>query len=113
MDDFKGKFCNNGSFPVIRAVSDCFKKKRYQITTLTTPPTVTTKPKRDDDSLLLSKDILTTDIMDALDSPIYDNDVHDRKESKPSNSSPRAVSVGLLLTIFSLALDHSLTTAFW
>ena len=27
MDDFNGKFCKNGSFPVIRAVSDCFKKK--------------------------------------------------------------------------------------
>ena len=29
MDDFNGKFCKNGSFPVIRAVSDCFKKKVY------------------------------------------------------------------------------------
>ena len=27
MDDFNGKFCKNGSFPVIRAVSECFKKK--------------------------------------------------------------------------------------
>ena len=36
MDDFSGKFCNNGSFPVIRAVSDCFKKAMIKTTTTTT-----------------------------------------------------------------------------
>jgi hypothetical protein len=25
MDDFNGKFCKNGTFPIIRSVSDCFK----------------------------------------------------------------------------------------
>jgi hypothetical protein len=38
MDDFSGKFCNNGSFPVIRAASDCLKQKK----TTTPSPTMTT-----------------------------------------------------------------------
>jgi hypothetical protein len=27
MDDFNGKFCKNGSFPVIRSVKNCFDKQ--------------------------------------------------------------------------------------
>ena len=35
MDDFSGKFCNNGTFPVVRAVRECFEMKPTT-TTLTT-----------------------------------------------------------------------------
>lgn len=44
MDDFNGKFCKNGSFPVIRAVRDCFKKAMIKTTTTTT--TTSTKKSK-------------------------------------------------------------------
>lgn len=33
MDDFNGKFCKNGSFPVIRSVKNCFDKEAIKTTT--------------------------------------------------------------------------------
>jgi hypothetical protein len=33
MDDFNGKFCKNGSFPVIRSVKNCFDKEATKTTT--------------------------------------------------------------------------------
>lgn len=45
MDDFNGKFCKNGSFPVIRAVRDCFKKAMVKTTTTTTTTTSSKKSK--------------------------------------------------------------------
>ncbi|CAF0784700.1 unnamed protein product [Brachionus calyciflorus] len=43
MDDFSGNFCKNGSFPVIKAVRDCFKKAMIKTTTTTTTTTTTRK----------------------------------------------------------------------
>ena len=34
MDDFNGTFCNEGRFPVVSAVSECFKKKPITTTTV-------------------------------------------------------------------------------
>lgn len=39
MDDFNGTFCNEGPFPVVSAVSECFKKKPIKTTPI--PPTTT------------------------------------------------------------------------
>jgi hypothetical protein len=44
MDDFSGKFCKNGSFPVIRALKQCFDTPP-PTTTTTTTTTTPTKPK--------------------------------------------------------------------
>lgn len=43
MDDFNGTFCNEGPFPVVSAVSQCFKDAMTSTTTTTTTRT-TTKP---------------------------------------------------------------------
>ncbi len=54
MDDFNGKFCKNGTFPIIRSVSDCFKGSMKTTTvevetttiTITEEPTTTTTTRR-------------------------------------------------------------------
>ncbi len=56
MDDFNGSFCNEGPFPVVSAVSKCFKNA---MTTTTTTSTSTTTSKK-----------LTT-VLDSFES-IYD-----------------------------------------
>jgi chitinase len=41
MDDFSGKFCKNGTFPVIRALKQCFDTPPTTTTTTTTTRTIT------------------------------------------------------------------------
>lgn len=41
MDDFSGRFCNEGVFPVISAVSSCFKAAMTTTTTTTTTTSTT------------------------------------------------------------------------
>ena len=48
MDDFSGKFCKNGTFPVVRAMKTCFD----------TPPTTTTTTTK---TTAIKKNSITTD----------------------------------------------------
>ena len=41
MDDFSGKFCKNGTFPVVRTLKQCFDTPPTTTTTKTTPTTTT------------------------------------------------------------------------
>ena len=53
MDDFSGKFCNNGTFPVVRALKQCFDTPPPTTTTTTTPTTSTTTESTTIEELLI------------------------------------------------------------
>lgn len=44
MDDFSGDFCKNGTFPVVRVLSECLKAKRINGSTIL--PTKKTTPSK-------------------------------------------------------------------
>ena len=106
MDDFNGKFCKNGSFPVIRAVSDCFKKKvnpsclkcsemkncfncfklklkKQKRTTTTSTTSTSTVTSIESDDNAVSRNILnaTTESIDINNFPDYE---YDSSSSCPS-----------------------------
>lgn len=106
MDDFNGKFCKNGSFPVVRVLSDCLKAKRIigttsiedKKTTIVKISTKTTKTTKKVETTSLasvsSMEPNITSIFDLYDEPsifdFYDDaffDLYDDSKKNPFDSN--------------------------
>jgi len=96
MDDFNGKFCKNGSFPVIKSVRDCFNKKPK---TTTRPPTTTT--------LSISQESdQTTDAFESASNPDYESEKEEDTKSSSSSSTNTTTHFAVhFLLVYFLSFD--------
>jgi hypothetical protein len=106
MDDFNGKFCKNGSFPVIRSVKNCFDKESVRAT-ITTKKMATAIAANDGARPTYSDVSLSTDEFDlglSLTTPNdYDGVVDETNTNKnSSNKNNYLVYTNCFIILFDL-----------
>lgn len=102
MDDFNGKFCKNGSFPVIRSVRNCFDKADAKITTTKKLATAIAA----NDGTKPSEETMLTDEFDSALSQTPPNDYDQLDESSgkknSANNKNQLNHMNFLIIVFSL-----------
>jgi hypothetical protein len=99
MDDFNGKFCNNGSYPIIRSVSDCFKESsRLTATTSTTSTTTKKRKTTTEDPIFSTTQIIYDDKYDDY----YNGDYNDPNKKNSAHTMHSCLFFNLYFTLYSI-----------